>query len=128
MLGFTTSFLYGIILVTGSKENVIVPIIIITIMTAIAIPLSFLRANYVIKKKEGVENRQTIKAPPFWLAVVIASVFSRLTLDGMSFSITVFMCAINFYVLYSTLIPNVICLYYAKKYRLECEIPVIFIT
>lgn len=126
ILSWTISFLYVIILITCDRNNACFPLLLVSIMTISAIPAGVFRANYVIKKKGGVENRWPIKAPPFWVAVIIASFFSRLTHDGVIFSITVLLCVINFYTLYSTLIPNVVRLYYVKKYGLEDEIPVIF--
>lgn len=126
ILSWTISFLYVIILITCDRNNACFPLLLVSIMTISAIPAGVFRANYVIKKKGGIENRWPIKAPPFWAAVIIASFFSRLTHDGVIFSITVLLCVINFYTLYSTLIPNVVRLYYVKKYGLEDEIPVIF--
>lgn len=126
ILSWTISFLYVIILITCDRNNACFPLLIVSIITISAIPAGVFRANYVIKKKGGVENRWPIKAPPFWGAVIIASFFSRLTHDGVIFSITVLLCVLNFYILYSTLIPNVVRLYYVKKYGLEDEIPVIF--
>ena len=82
--------------------------------------------NYVIKKNRGLEPKSKIKSPPVWFAVIIASFLSRLTYDGITFSITLLLCIINIYFFCSTMMPNVVRLYLVKKYGLEDEIPLIF--
>lgn len=128
-ISLSLPLLYGITLIGGTKEAVIRAIVIIIISVIASIPIGVMHANTCIKKRNGEDLGRDFKQPPFWVAIVIASVFIHaLSDDGRTFAITAFLSIVDFYLFYASIIPNCIRLYYTNKYDLEYAIPEIIST